>query len=54
MSDLGEEDFESYLGEQDDPDDVDAPAYYDKDGFALAVKSFSSQEKNQTSCLALL
>ena len=39
MSDL-EDDNNDYLGDIDDPDDVDAPAYYDRDGHALAGKTF--------------
>ena len=38
MSDL--EDDNDYLGDLDDPDDVDAPAFYDRDGHALAGKTF--------------
>ena len=48
MSDL--EDDNDYLGDLDDPDDVDAPAYYDRDGHALAGKTFfNPREKNHPS-----
>ena len=46
MSEDEDEDHEVYFGEQEDPEDEDAPAYFDKDGFALAGKSFyKSREK---------
>ena len=54
MSEDEDEDHEVYFGEQEDPEDEDAPAYFDKDGFGLAGKSFISLEKNRISCLALL
>ena len=39
MSDLGDDQFD-HLGDLEDPDDGDAPAYFDKDGHALAGKTF--------------